>query len=313
MVRSRRSEADDRRTRRRDDRGRAGEAWLYGWHTVRAALMNPERRCRRLLCTAATIDAVAAIAESARAAGLSVPPPEAVEPDGLARRLTPQAVHQGLALLADPLPAWDLDDLGRAAAVRAGAVVVALERVTDPHNVGAVLRSAAAFGALALILEERRAPPLTGVLAKAASGALEHVPVVRVGNLAAALTRLKDWAFFVAGLAERADRGIDDLDRHARIALALGAEGEGLRRVTCERCDALVRLPTTGPIASLNVSNAAAVALYALRRPGAAADLPGPEPFATVECPGNGDPGAAASPPDGVGSAGRASAGGEPA
>ena len=311
MARSRRSEADDRRTRRRDDRGRTGEAWLYGWHTVRAALMNPERRCRRLLCTAATRDAVAAVAESARAAGLSVPPPEVLEPDALARRLPPLAVHQGLALLADPLPTWNLDDLGRAAAVRAGAVIVALERVTDPHNVGAVLRSAAAFGALGLILEERRAPPLTGVLAKAASGALEHVPVVRVGNLAAALTRLKDWAFFVAGLAEQADQGIDDLDRHTRLALVLGAEGEGLRRVTCERCDALVRLPTTGPIASLNVSNAAAVALYALRRPDSAADLPVPEPFATVERPSNGDPGAAASPPGGA--AGGSSVGGEPA
>lgn len=299
MARLKRDAREDRRAPRRDGRGRTDEVWLYGWHTVRAALMNPERRCRRLLCTAATRDAVAALVQSSRAAGRAPPRPEEVEPDALARRLSPQAVHQGLALLADPLPAWDLDDLGRAAAVRPGTVVV-LERVTDPHNVGAVLRSAAAFGALGLVLGSRQAPSLTGVLAKAASGAVEHVPIVRVGNLAAALERLKDWGFFVVGLTEQAERALDDLDGGARIALVLGSEGEGLRRLTRERCDALARLATTGPIASLNVSNAAAVALYALRRPGVAADLPAPKAFATVMAPRNEAEGAADMPTGGA-------------
>jgi 23S rRNA (guanosine2251-2'-O)-methyltransferase len=144
--------------------------------------------------------------------------------------------------------------------------VVLLDQVTDPHNVGAILRSAAAFAALAVVVPEHGAPPVTGVLAKAASGALERVPLVRVTNLARALDRLKEAGFWCVGLAEDGPQALESLDLPARVALVLGAEGSGMRRLTRERCDFVVRLRTRGAPASLNVSNAAAVALYALTR-----------------------------------------------
>jgi 23S rRNA (guanosine2251-2'-O)-methyltransferase len=177
-------------------------------------------------------------------------------------------VHQGVAALVEPLPDFEIEDVIAAAGDRANATIVVLDQVTDPHNVGAILRSAAAFGALAVLLTERHAAPETGVLAKAASGGLDVTPLVRVANLARAMEQLKEAGFWCVGLAGEADRTLAQANLTGKIALCLGAEGPGLRRLTREHCDLLAKLPTSGPIGHLNVSNAAAVALYELARSG---------------------------------------------
>lgn len=226
--------------------------WLYGIHTVTAALANPRRALRRLLVT-----------ERGRAELKALPAdlaPEIVEPARIAGFLPPGAVHQGMALEAAPLRPVDLD----AILADPPALIVLLDQVTDPHNVGAILRTAAAFGAGAVIITERHAPGATGSLAKAASGALELVPLVRVVNLARTLTELGEAGYWRVGLAEQAVEVLRPGMRTGPTAVVLGSEDTGLRRLTREHCDALVCLPTHAPLASLNVSNAAAVALYAL-------------------------------------------------
>ena len=246
--------------------------WIYGRHAVRAALQNPARRLRRLIATAElTAEAKAWLLEAKARPAIDFKS-ETLDRARLEVLLPEGAVHQGLALQAEPLPPAFLEDvlaeLSPASTTEA-AVVVVLDQVSDPHNVGAVLRSSAAFGARALVLPEHGAPPSTAALAKAASGALEQVPLVRVTNLARALDKLKEAGFWCVGLEESGDKLLGDLDLTGRVALVLGAEGEGLRRLTRERCDFLARLPTRDPLASLNVSNAAAIALYevARRRP----------------------------------------------
>ena len=186
---------------------------------------------------------------------------------GLAALLPEGAVHQGLALAVEPLAEPDLEDvLRRAATSSVRSVIVLLDQVSDPHNVGAVLRSASAFGALAVVLPRHGAPPVGGTLAKAASGALESVPLVHVVNLARALDRLKDAAFWICGLDETTSETLASLDLGKRVALVLGSEGGGMRRLVRERCDHLARLPTRTEQSTINVSNAAAVALYELMR-----------------------------------------------
>lgn len=242
-----------------------GGYWLYGQHAVEAALANPRRRIQRLLLSEAGSGAGRTILDLSKTRPEGCPIP--VEPaDGraISELLPPGAVHQGVAARVLPLPASHVEDVcGRGAA---RSTVVILDQVTDPQNVGAILRSAAAFGADAVILTDRNAPPETGALAKAASGALEVVPLVRVTNLVRAIDALKEAGFWCAGLAAEASQTLAEARLSGRVALVLGSEGEGLRRLTRERCDILVRLPTGGPIGHLNVSNAAAVALYELAR-----------------------------------------------
>jgi len=247
-------------------------SWIYGRHAVHAALQNPARRFHRLIATAelaADAQTWLAAAEARPIGELDI---ETLDRGRIAALLPEGAVHQGLALQVEPLPPVFLEDVLAEippAEAAGAAVVVVLDQVSDPQNVGAVLRSAAAFGARALVLPEHGTPPSTAALAKAASGALEQVPLVRVTNLARALDKLKDAGFWCVGLEETGERLLGELDLSGRVALVLGAEGEGLRRLTRERCDFMARLPTRDPLASLNVSSAAAVALYevARRRP----------------------------------------------
>ena len=239
-------------------RGRESRSavWLYGRHAVAAALANPARGRVRFL---AENEAAAAFADHA---------PEIVERAALQQILPEGAVHQGLALLAEPLPRAGIDSLLTAAEGRRRAAVVVLDRVQDPQNAGAVLRSAAALGALGMVIPDRHAPPETGALAKAASGALERVPVIRVANLARALSAMKAGGFWCVGFDADSET---ELSRDAlpdRCALVLGAEGGGLRRLTSETCDLLLRIPMARGAASLNVSSAAAIALYAHANPG---------------------------------------------
>jgi 23S rRNA (guanosine2251-2'-O)-methyltransferase len=238
-----------------------GSYWIYGNHAVLAAIDNPQRRIRRLLQAGPD-------AEKAALGGSDRPLPrwETVDRSVLDRVAGRESVHQGIAAQVDPLPEAEVEDIAALAADRPEAKIVILDQVTDPHNVGAILRSAAAFGALAVVLTERNAAPESGVLAKAASGALELVPLVRVINLARAMEQLKAAGFWCVGLAAEAERTLAEARLSGRVALCLGAEGAGLRRLTRTHCDLLVKLPTSGPIGHLNVSNAAAVALYELTR-----------------------------------------------
>jgi len=239
---------------RRVDRGaEGGVVQIFGIHAVEAALGNPGRTIRRLYLTDN--------AERRLHSALAVRqiPHERVLPKDLDRRLGPDTVHQGALAEAEPLPEPTLEEL---AAGAAGRPLLVLDHVTDPHNVGAILRSAAAFGAAGLVMTRRHSPPLDGTLAKSASGALEHVPVALVQNLARTLAELKEVSFTVIGLDGGATERLEEAALPERFALVLGAEGKGLRQLTRESCDRLARIATEGALVSLNVSNAAAVALH---------------------------------------------------
>jgi 23S rRNA (guanosine2251-2'-O)-methyltransferase len=238
---------------------------LWGIHPVLAALANPERTCHRLMATAETARAHAGELDRL-AKARRLPSLETVSRADLDQFLPAGAVHQGMAVTADPLPPLDIADLVDSAEGRDHAVIMVLDQVTDPHNVGAVLRSAAAFGAIGVVMQDRNAPDETGTLAKSASGALERMPLVKTVNLARALEELKEAGFWIAGMAGEATQTLAEAKLSGKIALVMGSEGEGLRRLTRDHCDYLVKLPQTDLVESLNVSNAAAVALYELNR-----------------------------------------------
>jgi 23S rRNA (guanosine2251-2'-O)-methyltransferase len=231
-----------------------GAVILYGWHTVKAALENPARRIRRLY---ATENAARRLAADGVALGLE---PQVVRPDAIARRLGADAVHNGLLAEADPLPSPELEDIEPA------GIVLVLDQITDPHNVGAILRTAAGFAVAAVVTTARHSPEATGVLAKSASGALEYVPIVSVQNLARALATLRERGYFLVGLDSSGDVDLADATLRPPLALVLGAEGKGLRQLTRATCDQVARLDLPGRIKSLNVSNATALALYIASR-----------------------------------------------
>ncbi len=243
----------------------AETVWLFGLHAVRDALVNPRREKLRLVVTRNAADR---LVEAITTSGMS---PEIADPRKFTAPLDPGSVHQGAALEVKALDWGHLADLCMGDGVEAPRVVL-LDRVTDPHNVGAILRSAEVFGARAVIAPRHHAAPETGALAKTASGALERQPYLRVRNLADAIGELQGMGYVVLGLAGEADLDIEAAlagRRDRPVALVLGAEGPGLRPRTRGRVDALVRIGHAGTFGSLNVSNAAAVALYAARVTGA--------------------------------------------
>ena len=239
----------------------AATVWLFGLHAVRDALRNPARTKLRLLVTKNAYDK---LAEDIAVSGIE---PEMADPRRFPAPLDPQSVHQGAALEVKPLDWGDLEQVCMAADGQVPRVVL-LDRVTDPHNVGAILRSAEVFGARAVIAPHRHSAPETGALAKTASGALERQPYLRIKNLADAMERLKSMGYLMLGLDGEAEQSVAQAvegRRDRAIALVLGAEGPGLRQKTRETCDQLVKIDAAGAFGSLNVSNAAAVALYATR------------------------------------------------
>lgn len=240
---------DGKSDRRRESSG-DGPVILYGWHTVTLALANPARQIRKLLVTE---NAERRLKDENIDTRVK---PELVRPQDIDRRLGPDAVHQGLLAEADPLSSPHIDELPQ------DGIVLVLDQITDPHNVGAILRSAAAFNVRAVVTTARHSPEATGVLAKSASGALELVPIVEVPNLHRALGEMNDAGFMTVGLDSEGGADLAEVKLHAPLALVLGAEGKGLRQLTRDTCSVVARMDMPGAIKSLNVSNAAALALY---------------------------------------------------
>jgi len=243
--------------------------WLYGLHAVRAALANPRRKVKRAVLTARA-------AEEIGAKLLGRVRHEAADSDAVARFVPAGAVHQGVALQCEPLARRALVDVlgvkpaplhdGLAGAAGRRRIVLVLDQISDPHNAGAILRTAAAFGASAVVVQDRHAPPESGALAKSASGALDLVPVVTVVNIARALEDLGKLGFWRIALAGDGEAPLKEAAGTGDVALVLGSEGSGIRRLVRERCDIAAFVPMEPAMDSINVSNAAAIALYELRR-----------------------------------------------
>jgi 23S rRNA (guanosine2251-2'-O)-methyltransferase len=238
----------------RPSKAATGRPRFWGKHAVGAAMANPERVVRKIWGTREAL------------AGLDIPsaiPVVFAEAADLARLVPSDAPHQGLVIEVDPLEDMFLGDLLEHGRDDQRPLIV-LDQVTDPHNVGAILRSAAAFDALGIITQDRHAPPESGTIARAASGALESVPWIRVVNLARALEEIAEAGFWRIGLTGHAPQTLSQVMGTQKVAIVLGAEGEGMRQNTEQHCDELAKLPISGRVESLNVSNAAAVALYAV-------------------------------------------------
>ena len=250
----------------RDTEGPAsgsGLSLLYGKHAVLSALANPRRRIRRVVLTRESRDGLQGEIEHALSKGghgnIEI---LAFDKRDLEDRLPSGAVHQGIALEAEAPQSLHIEDIINQTEEDAKATIVILDQATDPHNIGAILRSAAAFSAAAVVIQDRNSPDITGIMAKAASGALERVALVRTTNLVRAMDKLKAAEYWCIGLDGTATQTLAEASLSGRVALVLGAEGAGLRRLTRENCDLLVKVPMSDTVESLNLSNAAAIALY---------------------------------------------------
>lgn len=233
------------------------ELWIYGTHPVSLALQNPKRKLKELWAVKGTTD------------NLKLPknlPIRIVDRSQIDAQVGRDAVHQGLALKTEPLNDYTIDDLLADTQNQTNTCIVILDQVTDPHNIGAIMRSSVAFNAAAVILPDAGAPEETGTLAKSASGALELIPLIRVTNLVRTMEQIKKHGFWCVGMDGYAKKSISDDRLPAKCAIVMGSEGDGLRRLTAENCDFMVKLPMNPKIESLNVSNACAIALYEWKR-----------------------------------------------
>lgn len=233
---------------------------LYGRHPVMAALANPERRISKLLCTAET---AAELREPASKRGIS---PLVVDRKELDRILPREAVHQGFALYCAPLPDYSIEEICTMADALDKCHVLVLDQVTDPQNIGAIIRSCVAFNTLALIMQDKNSPAETGAMAKASAGTIEHLPICRVTNLSRAVKQLQEAGFWTVGMDGYADTTIDKMNKAGKTAIIMGSEGKGMRRLVEESCDSTVRLPISDKVESLNVSTAAAIVLYEMNK-----------------------------------------------
>ncbi len=236
------------------------KADLFGLHAVREAWKNPDRFVHALFVTENALKEFEAHLDM----DAKRPPPTIVSKEDLDRAFASGTVHQGIALSCQSLPEQSVIDLIIKAEAKPKSVIVILDQVTDPHNIGAILRSACAFGADGVVMQNRHVPEMTGILAKTACGALEHIGIAYETNLSRAIEKLQEHHYTVIGMDEHAEKTFSQLYKYDRTVIVMGAEGPGMRRLVRDHCDVLVKLPTQEPIASLNVSNAAAVALYAL-------------------------------------------------
>jgi 23S rRNA (guanosine2251-2'-O)-methyltransferase len=227
---------------------RGGNYWLYGWHAVRAAAANPERKILRLILTPSAAGNAQDLASRA----------EILEPRAFEQVVGGEAVHQGVAALVAPLAPFVLEDV----LYREQGILLALDQISDPHNVGAIMRSSAAFNVCGVLVPKDHSAPESAVMAKAASGGLDIVPRITVTNLAQAFRALKEEGWWIVGLDGEAKTSLNDMRFAEKTVLVLGAEGKGMRRLTAEQCDTLVRVPMSASMESLNVSNAAAITLY---------------------------------------------------
>lgn len=269
----------------------SSNAVLFGLHAVREAWLNPDRDIKNLYITDNALDGFKDILAQAEAKNIKRPGPEIYEKSAI-DKITGGGVHQGIAINAEHLPEISVQELVSRTHTKQSATIIVLDQVTDPHNVGAIIRSASAFGIDGLIMQKKHSPALDGVLAKTACGGLDHLKIATATNLSRAIEELQAGGFLVVGLDERAEHTIDQLQEVAdavnrspnssaqssnnklavagtprmkspeKVVLVLGSEGSGLRHNIREKCDSLIKLPTQGAIKSLNVSNAAAIAFY---------------------------------------------------
>lgn len=243
-----------------------GPPWFYGRHAVMAILQNDKRHCHRLLATSEFINSHGEELNRSLKATTRKRPDIEIQDRHTLDDLTQGAVHQGIAVQTDPLPRLSLEDVLPDMEDKPQSIIVVLDQATDPQNIGAVMRSCAAFGADGVIIPDKNAPEITPSMAKTACGALERLPFIRITNLARSLDQLKEHGFWTVGLDGYADQDMAQVDLKGKTVLVMGNEGSGLRRLTKEKCDFLVKIPITQAVESLNLSNATAVALYECAR-----------------------------------------------